>query len=214
MAIRAGFRSVLVATALAGGCVACTSAPIDMRAEDPLERGAVVEQSALRVAAAELSALVETNGWAQTDNAEGAARAMLARLIGGGGAAEDARASTVTAYLDAHDDPAQAAQEDLARLSDSALEVARLAITVASVDGQLPQAALARDIAASESALGALRRAHAFFDAVREEAVLDEAADSEMAASIEVLGEAETALARGADALAERRWATRSGLFG
>lgn len=214
MAIRAGFKTLIITAGVAFGCAACSSAPIDMRAADPLEREALAQQGELRTAAADLSNLVETKGWAVSDNASDAARAMLQRLIGGQGDGEAARASTVAAYLDAHDDPAAAAQADLGGLADNALRVAQLAIVVASADGSLPQAGLARDIAASESALGAVRRAEAFFKAVRSEADLNEAQAGQISASLTTLREAENALARGADALAERRWAARNGLLG
>jgi hypothetical protein len=85
---------------------------------------------------------------------------------------------------------------------------------VASADGRLPQAALARDIAASERALGAVRRASVFFQALQDELSEGQADPAALQSALDQLGEAETRLAYGADALAERRWAARTGLLG
>lgn len=216
-AVRAIFKPVFAATALALACAACTSAPIDMSASDPVTTEALSQQTALRANALEVVELVDTRGWAVEDNPAQAASALLSRLIGGGGDDDAAPGATaVEAYLTAHAMPGEAARSDITMLSARTQTVAELAILVASLDGNLSQAGLARDIAASESALGAVRRAISFFGAV-DEHLKRESGAIESAGLDEALGELsriETRLARGADALAERRWATRSGLFG
>ncbi len=184
-----------------------------MSAADPVESEAMAQQAALRAAAAELTALVDDSGWSQGANPAEAARAMLGRLIGGGDESQG-EASPVAAYIDAHEAPFRAAVADVEMLAERTRSLAVLAIAVASADGRLPQAGLARDIAASESALGAVRRAEGFFGAVRDEADLTEEEDAAFSSALSALREAEIGLARGADALAERRWAARSGLFG
>lgn len=184
-----------------------------MSAVDPLESEALGQQAALRTAASELTALVEDSGWSESANPADAARAVLGRLIGGGGASGD-EASPVATYLEGRDAPYRAAIADLGELTERTRGLAALAIAVASADGRLPQAGLARDIAASESALGAVRRAEGFFQAVRDAAELNAEEDAAFASALSALGAAESNLARGADALAERRWAARSGLFG
>jgi hypothetical protein len=191
----------------------CTTAPIDMSAVDPLEAEALVQQASLRDAAADLSALVDDNGWSQSANPAEAARAVLGRLIGGSDG-EEAEDSAVELYIQGHDAPFRAAIADIEMLSERTRALAVLAITVASADGRLPQAGLARDIAASESALGAVRRAEDFFGAVGEQSDLSEEERAAYANALSALRAAEVNLARGADALAERRWAARSGLFG
>jgi hypothetical protein len=212
VAVRAGIiASIFIAASAL--CAGCTSAPIDMSAADPLESEALVQQAELRAAAAELTALVEDNGWSQTANPAEAARALLGRLIGGGEAPDDAD-DAVASYLARHDSPFHAAVADIETLAARTRGLAGLAITVASVDGRLPQAGLARDIAASETALGAVRRAEGFFQAVGRDAALSEDQQAAFAVALSGLREAEAGLARGADALAERRWAARSGLFG
>ena len=102
---------------------------------------------------------------------------------------------------------------DIESLAVQTRSLSELAIAVASADGRLPQAGLSRDIAASESALGAVRRASDFFEAVGREAGLDDAQGAALSSAVSALREAGAGLARGADALAERRWAARSGLF-
>jgi len=212
VAARAGLAISIFAAATAL-CAGCTTAPIDMSAADPVEAEALAQQDSLRDAAAVLTALVDDNGWSQSDNPAEAARALLGRLIGGGDGAED-EDSAVAIYLENHGEPFRAAVADVEMLAERTRALAALAISVASSDGRLPQAGLARDIAASESALGAVRRAEGFFSAVRDEADLSEDEDAAFASALSALSEAETRLARGADALAERRWAARTGLFG
>lgn len=212
MAARAGFVISFFA-AVSAVCAGCTTAPIDMSTADPIESEALAQQASLRTAASELAALVNDNGWSQGENPAEAARAMLGRLIGGGGDDED-QDSPVATYIGGHEAPFRAAVADIEMLAERTRNLATLAIAVASADGRLPQAGLARDIAASESALGAVRRAEGFFGAVRDQADLTEEEDAAFSSALSALREAETGLARGADALAERRWAARSGLFG
>lgn len=214
MAVRAGLLISFVAAACAT-CAGCTSAPIDMSASDPLEAEALDHQAALRSGAARLVETVEGNGWSVSANPAEAARAILGRLIGGEDSGDaEGPADAVATYLAGQDAPFQSAVSDVEALSSLTRDVTTLAIAVASSDGRLPQAALARDIAASENALGAVRRAAAFFEAVGEQAAFSEEQTEAFSSALSGLKEAEAGLARGADALAERRWAARSGLFG
>ena len=190
----------------------CTSAPIDMSAAGPVELDALDEQDVLRERADQLAMLVDEEGWSISANPAEAARNLLGRLIGGDRGDQEP-VSAVETYLARHDAPFRAAVSDVEDLSQRSRDVAGLAITVASADGRLPQASLARDIAAAERALGAVRRAKAFFNAVGEAAAFGEAEREAYANALSGLREAEAALARGADALAERRWAARTGLF-
>ena len=208
MAVRAGVIASILTAAL---CLGCTSAPIDMSAADPVEAQALERQSDLRTEARALVSRVEENGWSVSDDPAEAARALLGRLIGGGRQA--ARDDAVAAYLANHDDPFRAAVADIESLAVQTRSLSELAIAVASADGRLPQAGLSRDIAASESALGAVRRAADFFEAVGREAGLNDAQRAALSSAVSALREAGAGLARGADALAERRWAARSGLF-
>ena len=210
VAVRAGLIAFILTAAL---CAGCTSAPIDMSAADPLEAPALDSQAALREQARVVVSRVETNGWSQSDDPADAARALLGRLIGGGGD-EVMRDDAVARYLAAHEAPFRAAVADIESLSEQTRTLSRLAVDVASADGSLSQAGLSRDIAASESALGAVRRAAGFFEAVGREASLSEAEAAALSSALSALREAGAGLARGADALAERRWAARSGLFG
>ena len=210
MAFRAGFIASLAAAA---ACAGCTSAPIDMSASDPVEAQALDQQAALRSQARALVSRVEDNGWSVSADPAEAARALLGRLIGGV-RDEASRDDAVAAYLSGHDAPFRAAVADVESLSAQTRNLSRLAIAVASADGRLPQAGLSRDIAASESALGAVRRAADFFQEVGREAGLNAQEEAALASAVSALREAEAELARGADALAERRWAARSGLFG
>ena len=192
-------------------CAGCTSAPIDMSAADPVEAPAMERQSALRAEAGALVSRVEDNGWSLSADPTEAARAFLGRLIGGG---EDAaRDDAVAAYLADHDDPFRAAVADIEALAAQTRSLSGLAVAVAGADGRLPQEELSEDIAASERALGAVRRAADFFQAVGRKADLNDAQEAALSSTVSALRESAAGLAEGADALAERRWAARSGLF-
>lgn len=205
----------LIILFFSGLLAACTSAPIDMAASE-VDESLVREQAELRALAQSLSDLIDENEWTLTENSEDATRSFLGRLIGGADAeaSEVEAPSRVALYLEAEPELAWAVTRDIEQIVLPAGQLAQLAISVASADGQLPADALARDIAASESALGAVRRAKAFFAAIGGEAELAEDHRALLSASLERLARSERALAVAADALAERRWATRTGLFG
>ena len=217
MAVRAGFTSIIIIL-VATLCSACTSAPIDMSAGADGEQAELrTEQAELRERADALADLVDARGWSVSAEPGEAARALLGRLIGGA-SSNDPTESSVERYLSDHEAPGQAAAGDLQRLTARTRELTELTLAVAGAEGRLGQASLARDIADSERALGAVRRASAFFEAVQDavQAETGEAADDDVVAvraELADLAAAEAALARGADALAERRWAMRSGLF-
>lgn len=205
----------LIILLFSGLMTACTSAPIDMAASEA-DEALVREQAELRALAQSLSDLIDDNAWTLTANSDDAARSFLGRLIGGGEAetaSEDA-STRVAQYRDAEPDLVQAVTRDIEQIVRPAENLARLAISVASSDGQLGSQALARDIAASETALGAVRRAKSFFSVLSEAIEVSPDHGAQLAASLERLARSERALAVAADALAERRWATRTGLFG
>lgn len=183
---------------------ACASGPIDMAggADAPAPR--LAEQAALRGAAEALTARVEEAGWSLAPPPGDQARSFLGRLIGGGGeTAEAAEADPVQVYIDAAGSPG-AVDADLSMLTRSARTVSTEALSVAASPEGLSRSALERDIAAAEQALGALRRARAFFAEVEAEFVAAGAGD--LNGALDTLREAETGLAEAADALAERRW--------
>lgn len=197
-----------LATFTVGGCA---SGPIDMVRAPSLEATTIAQEQALRDSARMLAVRVEENGWSLAPPAGQAARSFLGRLIGGEGEAA-AREDAVLAYLEDNSDTAMQ-RRDVIWLTEAAERVANAARAVAGAAPELDEAALTADIAAAEDALGAVRRARAFFaevHAVQIEQAGDLSAGSGavgLAASLEALRAAEADLAAAADALAERRWA-------
>jgi hypothetical protein len=213
---RLGVKPILVGLCLALSAAAmsgCASAPIDMLSAAPGE--AVADQVELRSAANALADRIDQAGWTLSATPAEARRSFLNRLIGGRSDEGEAEPEddAVTLYLASVSTP-QAVEADLISLIDGADDVAAQTLTVASSDDALGARALADDLAAVERALGAVRRATAFFDAVLAQGGWDDASVFGLAAQLETARAAETRLAASADALAERRWAARSGLFG
>jgi len=184
----------------------CASAPIDMRASDDSELDAI--QVELREQANGLTDRLEQQGWAISATPAEATRSFLGRLIGGSGAVEETGPDPVTLYL--ADNDASQAEQDLAALVAETRALADQTLMVASADGAISSSALASDLAAVERALGAVRRAQGFFIEVSERGGWQDA----LSIQLYDIVAADARLAAAADALAERRWATRSGLFG
>mgnify|MGYP006288543445 CR=1 FL=1 len=162
-------------------------------------------QTGLREEAASLVRLVDAEGWRLAPTAGEQARSFLGRLIGGG-ESEAAGPDPVEAYLETADsgDPAG----DLIRLTAKAETVVQRANAVAGASRPLTVASLERDIAAAESALGAVRAASAFF---AEAGARTTAPSQAFAQRLADLKSAEGSLAETADALAARRWAQDAG---
>ncbi|MEQ8404360.1 MAG: hypothetical protein RKE49_04620 [Oceanicaulis sp.] len=186
----------MAAFSLAG----CASGPIDMvQAETDAPR-VLEEQAVLRDGAQALAAHVDEAGWSVAPPAADQARSFLGRLIGGESAPAD-QTDPVADYLEGMTLARIAAHIDA--LAAKTLAVSDQANAVAAAPQGLSRDALQRDIAAAESALGAIRRARAFFAEVG--ARVSAPGDS-VAVGLDDLKAAETALAEAADALAERRW--------
>jgi hypothetical protein len=194
--------ALLAAPALAS---ACASAPINIGASDDSELSAA--QIELREQANALADRLEQHGWAVSATPAETTRSFLGRLIGGADAVDETGSDPVALYL-ANYGVAQA-EQDLATLIVETGSLADQALSVAAADGPISSADLARDIAAVERALGAVRRAKSFFTQVSERGQWQE----ELTIQLYNIVAAETRLAASADALAERRWAMRSGLF-
>ncbi|XBQ15375.1 MAG: hypothetical protein ABL308_10440 [Oceanicaulis sp.] len=187
----------------------CASAPIDLRGEDPALAGALDIQTSLREEADAVVTRVDAEGWTLRPPAGEAARSFLGRLLGGAGAEEGGEdaGDPVATYIASTGDAA--ALQDLAELSDAVEALSASAFAVAGFDRGLNPDAIDRDIAAAERALGATRRASAFFAEVGMVAEIDG-----LDARLETLIDAQKNLAAAADALAERRWAARHDLTG
>jgi hypothetical protein len=200
---------LLAAPAFASGCA---SAPISMAPSN--ESRLVADQLVLRANADALATRLETAGWTITATPAEATRSFFGRLIGGSDSVEDAdeRPDAVVAYLGSAD--FQTVENDLEALVAETRALADQTLLVASSDGVIEASALTRDIASVERALGAVRRAEDFFESVIDRESWDNAAEAALLARLQGAGAAEARLASAADALAERRWATRSGLFG
>lgn len=194
--------ALLVTPALAS---ACASAPINIGASDDSELNAA--QIELREQATALADRLDQRGWAVSATPAEATRSFLGRLIGGSDAANEATSDPVELYLAGYD--AAQAEQDLATLMVETEALADTALSVAGAEGPITSSALARDIAAVERALGAVRRAKGFFTQVSERGQWQEA----LAIQLQNVVAAEARLAASADALAERRWAMRSRLF-
>ena len=213
---RLGVKPILIGLSLALSAAtlsSCASAPIDMLGAPQGE--ATAGQVELRSAANALADRLEEAGWTLGATPAETRRSFFDRLIGGGSDEDEGepKDDPVTLYLATASTP-QAVEADLARLIDGADDVAAQTLSVASSDDALSARTLADDLAAVERALGAVRRATAFFEAVLAQGGWEEAAAYALTAQLETARAAETRLAASADALAERRWAARSGLFG
>lgn len=192
----------LLCAGLAGAMLvsACASGPIDMVSADEMRGDVITAQADLRDSAATLAGLVEAEGWRLAPTAGEQARSFLGRLIGGGdeAAGED---DPVGAYLQAA--APGSVSRDLETLQARTRAVARHARTVAAAPDRLSEDSLQIDIAAAEAALGAVRRAHAFFVSAGERL---ETPPATLAGDLQKLEQAESGLAEAADALAARRW--------
>ncbi len=174
----------------------------------------MVAQVELRQQANALAERLDAAGWTVTATPAEATRSFFGRLIGGAesvGDNEDATDS-VASYVAATD--LATVENDLEAVVAETRALADQTLIVASADGNIDSGDLARDLAAVERALGAVRRANGFFDAVRQSETWAEADAASLAARVEGFEAVEARLASAADALAERRWASRSGLFG
>lgn len=196
-----GLAPIVCAGALAAlGVAGCASGPIDMvRAEAEAPR-VLEEQAALRDGAQALAHHVEEAGWSVAPPAADQARSFLGRLIGG-----DSEPAVETDPVAVYLEGATLARiaGHIEELAIKARAVSGDAYAVAAAPQGLSRQALQRDIAAAESALGAVRRARAFFVEVGARVSAPEDA---VAQGLDELKSAETALAEAADALAERRW--------
>lgn len=172
----------------------------------------IAEQVQLREQAANLAARLEEANWAITATPEEATRSFFGRLIGGAQTVESNAIDTVAAYLD--DADLLRVDSDINGLVGETQTLADVTLIVASADGSIDSGSLERDLAKVERALGAVRRANDFFVAVADHNSWGEDEAQSIAAWVIMIGHAETRLATAADALAERRWASRSGLFG
>ncbi len=195
----------LCACALASGCA---SQPIALGSES---QGDMEAETRLRSQSATLASLVDQQGWTLSAAPADAARQFFSRLISGGSTDETA-ADPVASYLETQGAQAALAfHEDLARLTTLAQSVSEAALAVSTSRQALSEQTLSRDLAAAESALGAVRRAEDFFHAVSGR--LPEIADAQQATmSLQALADQKTRLADAADALAERRWSAQSNL--
>ena len=191
-------------TAMAG----CASQPIALGAES---QAGIEAEARLRSQASRLSALVDEEGWTLSAGPADAARQFFSRLINGGSEDQDA-SDPVSVYLEAQGaNAALAFHEDLAQLTTLAQGVTEAASAVGDAQLGLGQAALTQDLASTENALGAVRRAEEFFIAVSEQ-LGDRAQAEERAQALQAFADEKSRLANAADMLAERRWAAQSNL--
>ena len=191
-------------TAMAG----CASQPIALGAES---QAGIEAEARLRSQASRLSALVDEEGWTLSAGPADAARQFFSRLINGGNEDQDA-SDPVSVYLEAQGaNAALAFHEDLAQLTTLAQGVTEAASAVGDAQLGLGQAALTQDLASTENALGAVRRAEEFFIAVSEQ-LGDRAQAEERAQALQAFADEKSRLANAADTLAERRWAAQSNL--
>lgn len=194
-----------------GCCViltGCASQPIAIAAED---QAGMEAQTRLRYTAAALTQTIDQEGWSLTPPPQEAARAFFGRLINGATDAEPA-ASPVITYLNATDAPGDQILSDLDYLIETIESVARDSLELALSDATLSRRSLTRDLAAAESALGAVRRADGFFNAVADD--LD--AGDTIQTRLTDLANAQNYLLGAADALSARHWSAQhaSGLTG
>lgn len=212
---RLGVKPVLMGLSLALSAATmsgCASAPIDMLGAPQGE--AVAGQIELRSAANALADRLEQAGWTVSATPAEATRSFFDRLLGGGDEDEaEPQDDPVALYLATASTP-ETVEADIAGLIEDSNDVAAQSLSVASSDDALGARTLADDLAAVERALGAVRRANGFFEAVLAQGDWDERAAYALEAQLENARASETRLAASADALAERRWAARSGLFG
>ena len=186
----------------------CASQPIALGAES---QAGLEAEARLRSQASRLSALVDEEGWTLSAGPADAARQFFSRLINGGDEQEDTT-DPVSVYIEAQGaNAALAFHEDLGRLTTLAQGVADAAMAVGDSETGLGQATLTRDLAAAESALGAVRRAEEFFIAVSEH-LDDPTQDEARARALAVFADEKSRLESAADTLAERRWAAQSNL--
>lgn len=199
--MREVFRAPALAMALGCSLLAagCASGPIDISAPAVAE---LASQAALRAQAQELTARVDEAGWSLTGSSGAATRAFFGRLLGGAGA-DEPEDSPVSVYLAQAEAGAQVARSDLDELLTLTRAAADAAGAVATASAPLSESALGRDIAAAENAIGAVRRAHAFFSAVDQELGGDTGA---LAGRLDALTVERDRLVEAADALADRRW--------
>jgi len=187
---------------------ACASQPIALGAESQVD---IEAEARLRTQASRLSTLVDDEGWTLSAGPADAAREFFSRLVNGGGSDEPGD-DPVSLYVEAQGGSvALAFHEDLAQLTTLAQGVSEAAIRVSASEQGLGQTSLTQDLASTERALGAVRRAEEFFIAVSGH--LDASADADQVAqALQALADEKTRLADAADALAERRWAAQSNL--
>lgn len=193
------------------GCllvVGCASQPISLAAQS---QTGLEAQTRLRYTAAALSQKVDDEGWSLTAPPQEAARAFFGRLINGASETEP-EASPVNVYLSATDTPTDQILTDLDFLITNIESVTRDSLELALSDVSLSRRALIQDLAATESALGAVRRADGFFKAVADTMN----ASDDVQTRLRDLASAQTYLLGAADALSARHWSEQhaSGLTG
>lgn len=194
-----------------GGCLiltGCASQPISLAAEG---QTGLEAQTRLRYTAAALSQKVDDEGWSLTAPPQEAARAFFGRLINGASEAEP-DVSPVITYLNATETPSEQILTDLEFLIESIESVARDSLELALSDAAMSRRSLIPDLAATESALGAVRRADGFFNAVAE----NMNAGEDIQTRLSDLASAQNYLLGAADALSARHWSEQhtSGLTG
>jgi len=194
-----------------GGCTmvsGCASQPISIAAQDQAD---METQTRLRDTATALSQRVDAEGWSLTAPPQEAARAFFGRLINGS-SAEEAQSSPVAVYLAATEMPAQQVATDLDFLISNIRSVAIDTLEIALSEHEFSRRALIADLAATESALGATRRAEEFFKAMADEL----GAGEDIQSRLSELEQAQIFLLGAADALSARHWSAQnnSGLTG
>lgn len=211
--VRFGVKPCLCIAALVlapPGLTGCASAPISMQSET--SGSLMLAQVELRQQANDLANRLDEAGWAVAATPAQATLSFFGRLIGGADTVKQTEADTGSSYQS--EASFSQINDDLDGLVIQTRTLADQALLVASADGAIEAGALERDIAAVERALGAVRRAEGFFEDIAGDDRWSETDKAVFSARLEGLGLVEARLAASADALAERRWATRSGLFG
>lgn len=189
---------------------ACASAPFDLGAA-PQAPPVMASQQELRTAAATLVATVREQDWQLADTRGAGAFSLLGRLVGGTPEGDDleAQPDPVLAYLDRHEgEAASQLRADIRLAAALTGEVVELAGRVAASERELERAAIDRDIAETEAALTAARKANAFFASAHAELQARDPLDPHtvLADALGRLEQRVDALAASADALADRRW--------
>ncbi|HCY55050.1 MAG TPA: hypothetical protein DF715_05830 [Oceanicaulis sp.] len=201
-----GLTLMLSAAVLVTGCV---SQPVDIASRSPSEMPVSAQEDLRTAVAAFRMRQEEAGGW--TLGADGSARGLLGRLVGGAPERSDAAGDYIRQAGDAL--PSYLAG-DIVLASDLADDVSQAALVVASTSTPLPESQLVRDIASVETVLASARRARTFFQAVSvdDRAGLTSNQRVTLSEALSRLDDSISALVNAADALADRRWAASNAL--